>query len=116
VEVAGDAQLKQLQPDMQILKSLGQRGVIVTSGSSDPEFDFVSRFFAPGVGIPEDPVTGSAHCCLGPYWKRKLGKSSFSAYQASKRGGKIRVEVKGDRALILGKAVTVFAAEMYVLN
>jgi PhzF family phenazine biosynthesis protein len=112
VEIVNDEQLKRLQPDMQELKTLGRRGVIVTCASSDPAYDFISRFFAPGVGIPEDPVTGSAHCCLGPYWQRKLGKSAFSAYQASKRGGKLQVEVKGDRVMIGGKAVTVFRIDI----
>jgi PhzF family phenazine biosynthesis protein len=112
VEIASDEQLRKLQPDMQALATQGHRGVMVTSASSDPAYDFISRFFAPGVGIPEDPVTGSAHCCLGPYWQRKLGKSAFNAYQASKRGGKLKVEVKGDRVMIGGKAVTVFVIDM----
>jgi PhzF family phenazine biosynthesis protein len=112
VEVKSEGIVRSLKPDLQALASLGHRGVIVTSLSSDPGFDFVSRFFAPGVGIPEDPVTGSAHCCLGPYWKRRLGKSTFTAWQASKRGGRLTVEVMGDRVLIGGKAVTVFSADL----
>jgi PhzF family phenazine biosynthesis protein len=112
VELAGDAVVSGLKPDMRMLGSLACRGVIVTGASSDPAYDFVSLFFAPGAGIAEDPVTGSAHCCLGPYWKWKLGKSVFSAYQASRRGGKLKVEVKGDRVLLGGKAITVFSAEL----
>jgi predicted PhzF superfamily epimerase YddE/YHI9 len=69
-------------------------------------------FFAPGIGIPEDPVTGSAHCCLGPYWRKRIGKDKMTAFQASKRGGLLTVEVNGDRVLIGGKAVTVFCAEL----
>lgn len=111
VELQSEDIIRQLEPDLTVLKVLGCRGVIVTSRASMPGVDFVSRFFAPGAGIPEDPVTGSAHCCLGPYWQRRLGKSVLNAYQASKRGGRLRVEVKGDRVLIGGKAVTVFSAD-----
>lgn len=103
--------VRSLEPDMAAIVAAGARNVIVTARASTPGFDFVSRFFAPAIGIPEDPVTGSAHCYLGPYWQRKLGKSVFSAYQASKRGGKLSVQVRGDRVLIGGKAVTVFRAE-----
>jgi predicted PhzF superfamily epimerase YddE/YHI9 len=76
------------------------------------EYDFVSRFFAPAVGIDEDPVTGSAHCCLGPYWQGRLHRDEFMAYQASARGGEIRVKVAGDRVLLSGKAVTVLRGEL----
>lgn len=88
------------------------RGVIVTARST--EYDFVSRFFAPEVGIFEDPVNGSAHCCLGVYWKKKLGKSKFYVYQASKRGGILKVEVKNERVLISGKAVTVVEGNLFI--
>ena len=88
-----------------MLMRVQMRGVIVTAQSSS--YDFISRFFAPEVGIFEDPVTGSAHCCLGPYWRKKLGKDKFIAYQASKRGGMLKVQVSGERVLISGKAVTV---------
>lgn len=111
-ELSSEEAVRKLDPDLNALKALGCRGVIFTSRAATSGVDFVSRFFAPGAGIPEDPVTGSAHCCLGPYWQRKLGKSVFSALQVSKRGGKVQVEVKGDRALIGGKAVTVFEAEL----
>jgi len=80
--------------------------------NADPQFDFVSRFFAPGLGIDEDPVTGSAHCCLGPYWKRKIGKDEFTAYQASARGGILKVKVSGTRVYISGQAKTVFRGEV----
>jgi len=90
-----------------VLASLPIRGLIVTSRSARPEFDFVSRFFAPGAGIDEDPVTGSAHCCLAAYWRKHLHKDSFVAYQASARGGVVRVRVSGDRAILGGQAVTV---------
>ena len=79
--------MRALQPDFARLKTLGVRGVMVTALATSPEFDFVSRFFAPGVGIDEDPVTGSAHCCLAPYWSLVLNKREFTAYQASARGG-----------------------------
>jgi len=113
VEVDGEETVRALEPDIESLKRLDVRGVIVTSLSSSPENDFVSRFFAPGAGIPEDPVTGSAHCCLGPYWKRILGKNELTAYQASKRGGILKLVVNGDRVYIGGKAVTVYCAEFF---
>jgi predicted PhzF superfamily epimerase YddE/YHI9 len=94
------------------LKKVDMRGVVVTSRSRSAGFDFVSRFFAPAVGVDEDPVTGSAHCCLGPYWGGKLGKASLSAVQVSSRGGVLRVGLKGDRVLIGGQAVTVLRAEL----
>lgn len=112
VEVETEEIVRELKPDMEMLKRLHTRGVIVTSRSTSPEYDFVSRFFAPGEGISEDPVTGSAHCCLGPYWQKRLGKVELLAYQASKRGGALRVKMEGDRVLIGGKAITVFCAEL----
>lgn len=114
VEVENEETVRRLQPDFEILKGLKTRGVIVTSRSSDPEYDFVSRFFAPGIGIREDPVTGSAHCSLGPYWGKKLGKEEMAARQVSKRGGVLKVLLKGGRVNIAGKAVTVFGAELAV--
>ena len=87
------------------------RGIIVTSHSAG-QYDFVSRFFAPAAGIAEDPVTGSAHCCLGPYWAERLGKTELLAYQASARGGEVWVRVEGDRVLLGGKAVTVMRGEL----
>ncbi len=102
--------IRNIAPDFTKLMKVPLRGVIVTAKSK--EYDFVSRFFAPEVGIFEDPVTGSAHCCLGPYWKKKLGKDSFIAYQASARGGMLKVRVVGDRVLISGKAVTVMEGSL----
>jgi predicted PhzF superfamily epimerase YddE/YHI9 len=96
-----------------LLKQLPVRGVIVTSLASTPGYDFVSRFFAPGSGIDEDPVTGSAHCCLGPFWRDRLHKDEFLAYQASARGGVIRVRCQGDRVYLGGQAVTVLRGELY---
>ena len=112
VEVESEEIVKELKPDFGILRKLPVRGIMVTSQSSGGEFDFVSRFFAPGSGIDEDPVTGSAHCCLGPYWQKKLGKDSFTAYQASKRGGIIKVKVVGERTYLIGQAVTVLKGEL----
>src|SRR5437773_641556 len=93
------------------LAKLPVRGVIVTSRASDP-YDFASRFFAPGSGIAEDPVTGSSHCALGPFWSARLGKSELLAYQASARGGVVRVRVVGDRVKLGGQAVTVLRADL----
>ncbi len=85
---------------------------MVTSAATTPGYDFVSRFFAPAVGIDEDPVTGSAHCCLGPYWGKRLGKKKMVAYQASARGGIVRVSLEGERVKLGGRAVTVFRGEL----
>ena len=85
---------------------------IVTSRSTDPRFDFVCRFFAPASGVDEDPVTGSAYCCLGDFWRKRLGKSEFTAYQASARGGIVEVRVSGDRAFLAGRAVIVAKGEL----
>ncbi len=112
VEVAGEDAVRTLQPDIATLKTLPARGVIVTSRSRDPQFDFVSRFFAPAVGVDEDPVTGSSHCVLTPYWSQRLGKTSMTAYQASVRGGVLRVRLDGDRVRIAGRAVTVIRGEL----
>jgi PhzF family phenazine biosynthesis protein len=112
VEVDTEATLRKMTPDFKLLSTVTERGVIVTSRSSDPRFDFMSRFFAPGVGIDEDPVTGSAHCCLGAYWQRRLGKNEFLAFQASARGGVVRVRVDDKRAYLGGKAVTVLKGEL----
>jgi predicted PhzF superfamily epimerase YddE/YHI9 len=85
---------------------------MVTSRAESSEFDFVSRFFAPAVGINEDPVTGSAHCTLGPFWSERLGKSELVAYQASKRGGTVRVRLEGDRVILGGQAITTLRGEL----
>ena len=112
VQVADEAALRTLEPDYRLLKNVTGRGVIVTSPSDSGDYDFVSRFFAPAAGIDEDPVTGSAHCCLGPYWAAKLAKQSMFAYQASPRGGIVGVEVKGSRVVLRGQAVTVMRGEL----
>ncbi len=112
VEVDSEATVRALKPDFTLLATLPVRGVVVTSVASTPEFDFVSRFFAPAAGINEDPVTGSAHCCLGPFWRKRMRKEGFVAYQASARGGVVRVRVKGDRVILGGQAVTVLRGEL----
>jgi len=112
VEIASEELLRSLDPDHSSLRKLPVRGIIVTARSESPEFDFVSRFFAPGSGIDEDPVTGSAHCALGPHWARQLGKTNLVAYQASQRGGVVRVAVQGDRVILGGQAVTVLRGEL----
>ncbi len=114
VEAESAEIVRNLKPDFGLLATIPVRGVMVTSVSDSPEYDFVSRFFGPASGINEDPVTGSAHCCLGPYWEKKLGKAEFLAYQASERGGVIGVRVKGERVVLVGKAVTVFKGIMCV--
>lgn len=112
VEVASETAVRALQPDFAALRTLGVRGVIVTSRADTAGFDFVSRFFAPGSGIDEDPVTGSAHCCLGPFWAARLQQSEFTAYQASPRGGVVRLRLQGDRVLLQGQAVTVLSGKL----
>ncbi|HEY2019040.1 MAG TPA: PhzF family phenazine biosynthesis protein [Bryobacteraceae bacterium] len=112
VEVASEEILRGLTPDHSALKRVPVRGVIVTARPSSGEFDFISRFFAPGSGVDEDPVTGSAHTALGPYWGEKLGRSEFTAYQASARGGVVRVRLKGERVILGGQAVTVMTGDL----
>jgi PhzF family phenazine biosynthesis protein len=112
VEIDSAEELRGLSPDHGTLRKIPVRGVIVTAKPSGGEYDFISRFFAPGSGIDEDPVTGSAHTALGPYWAGRLGKSEFTAYQASARGGVVRVRMQGDRVILGGQAVTVMTAEL----
>ena len=112
LEVESEELVRNLSPDFAKLKTLSVRGVMVTSVAASSEYDFVSRFFAPGVGIDEDPVTGSAHCCLGPYWSKKLEKNELIAYQASERGGMVRVRVMGERVSLGGQATTVLVGEL----
>ncbi|HEY7309935.1 MAG TPA: PhzF family phenazine biosynthesis protein [Gemmataceae bacterium] len=114
VEVESEAALRGIAPDFKRLARVPVRGIIVTSKSADPRFDFVSRFFAPGAGIDEDPVTGSAHCCLADFWRKRLGKTEFVAFQASARGGVVRVRVERDRTMLGGRAVTVTKGELLV--
>jgi predicted PhzF superfamily epimerase YddE/YHI9 len=112
VEAESEEIVRGLRPDHGRLRQLPARGVIVTSRATGEGFDFVSRFFAPGSGIDEDPVTGSAHCALGPFWAKRLSKSVFTAWQASARGGVVKVRVEGDRVLLGGQAVTVLRGEL----
>jgi Predicted epimerase, PhzC/PhzF homolog len=114
VELPSEEAVRHLRPDHSVLRQLPVRGVIVTSRSAGGEYDFVSRFFAPGSGIDEDPVTGSAHTCLAPYWAARLGKNEFLAYQASPRGGVLRVRLAGDRVKLGGRAVTVLRGELVI--
>jgi PhzF family phenazine biosynthesis protein len=112
VEVDSEETLRSLKPDLTLLERVPVRGVVVTSRSSSPDYDFVSRFFAPRSGVNEDPVTGSSHCTLAPYWGVRLGKLEMTAYQASARGGILRVGLRGDRVSIGGQAVTVLRGEL----
>ncbi len=112
VEVEDEQTVKKLMPDLALMKSITTRGVLVTAKADDEDTDFVSRCFFPAIGIDEDPVTGSAHCCLGPYWAEKLGKTQLVARQISERGGELRLKVTGERVLIYGQAVTVIKGEI----
>ena len=112
VEAESEQAVRNVAPDFTLLKRTKARGVIVTARADGAEFDFVSRFFAPGVGVDEDPVTGSAHCVLGPFWAKRLGKTEFTAYQASLRGGVVRVRVVDNRVKLGGQAVTVMRGEL----
>jgi PhzF family phenazine biosynthesis protein len=112
LEMDSEKTVREMAPDFAPIASLPVRGVIVTALSSSRKYDFVSRFFAPSVGINEDPVTGSAHCALGPYWEGRLGKSELVGYQASARGGTVRVGLGGDRVRLGGKAVTVMRCDL----
>lgn len=112
IEVESEEVVRNLQPDFALLRKIPVRGIIVTGRAGTSGYDFVSRFFAPGSGIDEDPVTGSAHCCLGPYWSSRLNQTDFVAYQASPRGGVVRVGVGRDRVRLAGQAVTVLRGEL----
>ncbi len=112
VQVATEDEVRALRPDFGRLGKLGPRGAIVTARAEAGDYDFVSRFFAPAGGVDEDPVTGSAHCCLGPFWAERLGKDELVGFQASARGGLIGVRVGHGRVLLSGQAVTVFRGEL----
>jgi predicted PhzF superfamily epimerase YddE/YHI9 len=109
---AQEAAVRALAPDVTALARVDVRGAIVTSRATSAPYDFVSRFFAPRVGVNEDPVTGSAHCALAPFWTERLGKAELVAYQASARGGVVRVRLEGDRVILGGQAVTVLRGEL----
>jgi PhzF family phenazine biosynthesis protein len=114
VEVESESLVRALQPDFTAVSKLASHGIIVTSRADAKGVDFVSRFFAPSAGINEDPVTGSAHCTLAPYWAKRLGKTEFHAYQVSARGGELKVWLTGERVILLGQAVTVLNGELTV--
>ncbi|CAM3778323.1 PhzF family phenazine biosynthesis protein [Alicyclobacillus pomorum] len=112
VEVESERQLRELQPNFSKLSTINARGILVTSRAEETPFDFVSRCFFPAVGVNEDPVTGSAHCALAPYWQSKLGTNHFLAKQLSAREGILRVQIQDDRVLLAGQAVTVVKGEL----
>ena len=114
VELDDEGVVRGLHPDFARLRAVPVRGTIVTARASASDCDFVSRFFATGAGIDEDPVTGSAHCALAPFWSRQLGKTTFVARQVSARGGLLRVTLEGDRVRLAGRAVTVVRGELVV--
>ena len=111
VEVSSEEEVRGAHPDHARLRALQARVILTAASTGDP-YDFISRFFAPGIGIGEDSVTGSSHCALGPYWAERTGKSSFLAWQASERGGAVRVRVEGDRVKLGGRAVTVLRGQL----
>jgi PhzF family phenazine biosynthesis protein len=114
VEVSDADTVRTLAPDLEVLSTVECRGVIVTAAAApDAEHDFVSRFFGPRVGVDEDPVTGSAHCALGPFWAERLGRTSLTGVQLSARGGRVAVDVRGERVLLVGAAVTVLGGELH---
>lgn len=113
IEVSSAQVVRELSPDFALLRKLAVRGFIVTAPSDNGDFDFISRFFAPAAGVNEDPVTGSAHCALAPYWAPKLGRDQLRGFQASKRGGAVSVRLAGDRVILGGQAITVMQGELY---
>ena len=111
--VESEAVVRALTPDLAALKPLGARGIIVTAAAeAGSAYQFVSRFFGPGVGIDEDPVTGSAHCVLAPFWGARLGLAEMTGYQASRRGGMVGLALVADRVKLRGRAVTVSRGEL----
>ena len=122
VQVGTADEVRNLAVDLSILRRLGLRGVIVTAVADDPETDIISRFFAPGAGIDEDPVTGSAHCALATFWQSRLprknaaGLTEYRAYQASRRGGRLRVALAADRVHLYGRAITIYRGMFYATS
>lgn len=114
IEVESEDVVKNMNPDFGKLRFEDAKAIIVTSISESSDYDFISRFFAPALGIDEDPVTGSAHCCLAPYWAPKLQKNELVGYQASKRSGVVHCRVSGNRVFLKGKAITIFKGELNI--
>ncbi len=114
VEAPSEDAVREMRPDFPLLRTIPVTGMMVTSVASSPGYDYIARAFAPGSGIDEDPVTGAAHCCMGVYWTKKLGRPELTAYQASPRGGIVNVRIEGDRAFLTGTAVTVLKGQLYV--
>ncbi|MEV0173745.1 PhzF family phenazine biosynthesis protein [Streptomyces sp. NPDC050803] len=114
VELADEKTIHALRPDHKALGAFSERGIIATARAEDPArgYDFVSRCFFPNVGIDEDPVTGSAHTALAPFWSERLGRAELTGLQASPRAGRVRTELRGDRTLLSGRAVTVIDGEL----
>jgi len=113
-EAENETAIRTCTPDISGLEALPMPEVIITAQCEDREFDFISRFFAPQLGVDEDPVTGSAHCLLTPYWSDKLGKTALTAFQASQRGGRLHLQLDGERVRIAGAAKVIFKAELLV--
>ncbi|HAX50304.1 MAG TPA: PhzF family phenazine biosynthesis protein [Ignavibacteria bacterium] len=114
IELNSESDIINLKPDFNVMLKLPGWGTIITAAADMPGYDFISRFFAPEKGIQEDPVTGSAHCALAPYWQSRLGKNTFKAYQASERGGTIDIKIEGERVYLTGEGVTVIKGEIEV--
>lgn len=114
VQLETEDEVRSLNPDHRTLKNIPVRGIIVTARASGRDYDFVSRFFAPGSGIDEDPVTGSSHCTLTPFWAERLGRNELTAYQASPRGGFLRLRLDGERVRLGGRAVTILRGDLVV--
>jgi len=112
LELPDEAHLRNVSPDISQIAAHSDQGVIITALSKKGPYDFVSRYFVPNVGIDEDPVTGYAHCVLADYWSKKLGRTHFEAYQASKRGGGMGVRINGERVILNGQAITVFETDI----
>lgn len=114
IELDSESDIRNLKPDFNMMLKLPGWGTIITAKADMEGYDFVSRFFAPEKGIQEDPVTGSAHCALAPYWQSRLGKNTFKAFQASERGGTLDIVIEGDRVYLTGEGVTVIKGEIEV--
>ena len=114
VELPSERVVRDLTPDFSALRKVATRGIIVTAVSETGDYDYVARFFGPALGIDEDPVTGSAHCCLAPFWAERLGRDALVGFQASARGGTVWVRMEGDRVMLTGQAVTTMRGELLV--